>query len=33
MQEDSKSAYVIAYIFVNFVGILTGLLIGWVLWA
>lgn len=32
-EEDSRSAFVIAYTFVNIVGILTGLFIGWVLWA
>ncbi len=33
MEEDNKSAYVIAYAFVNFIGILTGLFLGWAIWG
>lgn len=34
MDEDTgKSAYIIAYVFVNFVGVLTGLAFGWIIWG
>jgi hypothetical protein len=32
-EQDSRSAFVAAYIFMNFIGVLTGLFIGWVIWA
>lgn len=30
---EEKSAFIIAYMFVNFVGILTGLFFGWLFWG
>ncbi len=32
-EHSEKSAYVIAYAFVNIAGVITGLFIGWVIWA
>ena len=34
MEEDNeKSAYVVAYLIMNFIGVLTGLFFGWIIWG
>jgi hypothetical protein len=34
MDENSgRSAYVIAYLLMNFIGLLTGLFFGWLFWG